>query len=166
MCLLAPLESAHQIQRKTDVLDICSSIILQPTFHSPLEDFLLFSATRMGSRHIKSRHNKSWRLLSSEERLFMPELCSYGQVTCPFRASFPHCFDWFFKFPFKIAKIYIDFSALGAEEGGGKRLIMGSEQMNEWIKCTWLSRNRTQWMKPKRTLLFEPRGHLLSYVSP
>lgn len=72
----------------------------------------------------------------------------------------------FFKFPFKIAKIYIDFSALGAEEGGGKRLIMGSEQMNEWIKCTWLSRNRTQWMKPKRTPLFEPRGHLLSYVSP
>lgn len=44
---------------------------------------------------------------------------------------------------------------------------MGSEQMNELIKCTWLSRNRAQCGEGAETaLLFEPLRQLLSSVLP
>ena len=52
----------------------------------------------------------------------------------------------------------------GSKKKKKERMIMGSERMNEWIKYPWLGRKRTQWIKPKRTLLPEPLGRLLSYV--
>lgn len=125
--------------------------------------FSSFLATSLGSRHIKS-HAAGFSPLRSD--------CSWLNSVAMGRSlthlGLSSSLLWLiFKFPFKIVKIYIDFFCpRSREREGGKRLIMGSEQMNEWIKCTWLSRNRTKWMKPKRTLLFEPLGHLLSYVSP